>query len=87
MRFGRDADDAYRCVRAQMSWMRNRMHGHARYRALSALCSTIAAHDTGTSRPPGLSGPCGGLRLPGDVSPSRVAGDSRKLQVIQGSCG
>ena len=47
MRFGRDADDAYRFVRALMSWMLNGLDDRGRYRALSALRTTIAAHDTG----------------------------------------
>ena len=47
MWFGRDADDAYRFVRALMSWMLNGLNSHGRYRALGALRATIAAHDTG----------------------------------------
>lgn len=47
MWFGRDADDAYRFVRALMSWMLNGLDDRGRYRALGALRTTIAAHDTG----------------------------------------
>ena len=46
MRFGRDADDDYRFVRALMSWMLNGLDDRRRYRPLSALRTTIAAHDT-----------------------------------------
>jgi hypothetical protein len=46
MWFGNDADDAYRFVVGLMGWMLEDLDDAGRKRALDALRSTMAAHET-----------------------------------------